>query len=290
MAQRVPLTRCIDPRTRDFADHDRKFWRREFAAEILDEVHEIRFVLRHRGFRFAAVVPTVVPNEACEFGRASGERGDFIVGAIECGAHVVDHHAVVGANFATRRWRTEVLVETLAAPRRFHKQHRLVHRVAEHVAELEFGAEMMLIEIRREAERERAELRSFVLLALVADKDVVARLPRAVGVAKVGNECRGLGVLRDREQRSATVVVVLAVEVDDAVTLHVRLAGQDEDFVGLRSWCARRLRGASRTNDCQRLLRSKRECDRRKCNARSGEFQHARDGTRSVQRSRAPIT
>ena len=105
--------------------------------------------------------------------------------------------------------------------------------IADDVAELQFGAEVVLVAIDAEAQRQRPGQERF-LLALVANPHVVAHRPLALVGLEVLDE-RGLGrVLEQGVERAFAVVVVLAVEVHDGLPFHVRLAGKDEHLEGLR--------------------------------------------------------
>jgi hypothetical protein len=80
-----------------------------------------------------------------------------------------------------------------------------------------------------EADAERA-VEERLLLALIADPDIVADGPFAIGVAEVGEGC-GFGWVGEEGGEGAfAVVVVLAGEVDDGLAFHVGLACEDEDF------------------------------------------------------------
>ena len=139
-----------------------------------------------------------------------------------------DHPGVVGPGRPLRARRPKVLVEALATPRGLDQQDRLIEVVADDVAELELGPEVVLAAIHRVAD---GQLADFEVLATrpIPDDDVRSLDPHTVRVLEVGVLLlvrRGLH--QPFERAAAAVVVLLVVEIDDGLPLHVGLTSQQE--------------------------------------------------------------
>ena len=97
------------------------------------------------------------------------------------------------------------------------------------MSELQLGAKVMLAPVGSETKRERPSL-EWARLRLEAYPDIVANDPFSLLIAQVAESRRPRGVGEQRIECPFAVVVVLAFEIGDTLTLHVRLASQDEDL------------------------------------------------------------
>ena len=102
------------------------------------------------------------------------------------------------------------------------------------MAELKFRPDVVVSAIAGEADRQSAGLD--FLLGLMPDKDVVAHDPVAFGINDVFVEVGAIPVFHHVFQDApAAVVIFRMIKIDDALTLHVGLACEQEDtkFVGV---------------------------------------------------------
>ena len=158
---------------------------------------------------------------------------ELIVQLGQCLAVFSQHFGVELAGGAARAGRPEILVNALAAPGCFDEQHRFVVRVAGEVAQLKLRPDVVFATVAGEADRQATGLE--FLLGLVTDKHVVPNDPVAVGIDDVPVS---VGVLRGLhhvfQDTPAAVVVLGMIKIDDALTLHVRLAGKPKDTQRVR--------------------------------------------------------
>ena len=231
LAEPVPLTGRLHPRAGDFAHYHRKLRCIQVLPHVVDQVHQVRFVLRHGVLRVASVVPSLVPDEPRQLVSIGLRLREALLDAAERRAYVRDHARVVRAHRASRGWRAEIHVQAFAAPCRLDEEHFAVERLADHVAELELRSKVVLVAVGRKPERERPRAQR-AAFGLVPRPYVVAHAPRAVGRAQVRQVGRLRGVGHQRGKRSLGIVVVGAFQVHYRLAFHVGLASQDVDLHG----------------------------------------------------------
>ena len=143
------------------------------------------------------------------------------------------HFVVEFACGAARAGWPEILVNALASPGGLDEQHRFVVRVADEMAQLKLRPDVVFATVASEANRQAAGLE--FLFGLVTDKYIVPHDPVAVGIGDVPVAVGVLGGLHHVFQDASAAVVMLGViKIDDALTLHVRLAGEPKDTQHVR--------------------------------------------------------
>ena len=201
------------------------------------------------------VIPALKPEEAAQFGGASGQIGEFGLDRRQRLAVLLEHLGVIGARLATgTRW-PEIDVQTLAAPAGLDQQHRRLDGIAEAVADLQFRAEVMQVVIDGVADGEGAAL-EHVIAGAVSHLYIVTSGPTAVLVSQMPHPLRHRRIIEQPEQcPTAAVVVLLVDQIDHRLTLHVRLAGEQVDL----DWClvGRRQRLCRQRLCRQRLCRQR---------------------------------
>src|SRR5207248_1104807 len=110
-------------------------------------------------------------------------------------ADIRDHPLVVRPRLAARTGRAEVLVQALTAPGALDEQDLPAEVVADDVTELQFGAEVVLAAVGREARPKRPRLEG-LLRWLIPHPHAVSRHPAALVIGEVLDELRLRGVLQ----------------------------------------------------------------------------------------------
>ncbi len=144
-------------------------------------------------------------------------------------ADLGDHEGVIFADGPAGGGRAEIFIEAFAAPGCFDEEDRVFKVIAECMAELQLWAEVMAATVNGETDAERPGQERGVL-ALVANPDIVTDCPAALGILKVPDERSFCGIFEESGERSLPVVVILALQIDDGLALHVGLAGENEDL------------------------------------------------------------
>ena len=106
--------------------------------------------------------------------------------------------------------------------------HGAAYKVAPRVM-AELGAEVMSAGIHCVTDRQRSNLQ-LVIARAVPDPDIVALGPVTVLVSEMPVAFRHRGLTQKPAERAASaVVMLLVIEIDDGLTFHVGLTGEQED-------------------------------------------------------------
>ena len=97
------------PRARQLPDDHRQHGNLELLANILDQVHQVRLILRDGRLRIAPVVPALVPDEPRQLVSAAIIAGEIVREVRQGLADVRDHLQVIGPHLAARTGRAEVV-------------------------------------------------------------------------------------------------------------------------------------------------------------------------------------